>query len=73
MGDYSDEVGDYYGELKDGFPHGKGIKIYYDEGDSYDGFWEKGRKHGYGIEDFNEFKLKIKYFHGIPVKILSCY
>lgn len=70
MGDYSDDVGCYSGELKDGYPHGKGIKIY-KKGEIYDGYWVKGRKHGSGIEDLGDSRVKIKYSHGIPVKILE--
>lgn len=70
MGDYSDEIGDYFGELKDGFPHGKGIKMY-KNGTAYEGNWDKGRKHGLGILDTCYCKVQIKFSYGIPRKILN--
>lgn len=70
MADYVDDSGSYSGELKDGFPHGKGIKIY-KSGEIYDGNWKKGCKHGVGVLEIDELRMRLKYSHGVPVKILD--
>ncbi len=40
--------GSYYGQLKHGKPHGKGV-LYLPDGHKYEGEWIDGKKHGSGI------------------------
>ena len=43
----------YYGEVLNGKPHGHG-EIIYSNGDRYIGYFEDGKKHGYGVFTLNK-------------------
>ena len=46
---YIFEDGEYYGQIKDGLPHGKG-EYKYKNGDEYKGFFKKGLYDGHGVK-----------------------
>ena len=61
-GDYDDEVGHYYGGLRDGIPHGSGTK-YYKGNENIQGTWENGRIVGEAIltpDDEHVFHIRFK-------------
>ena len=38
----------YTGQMKDNLQHGKG-KVLFSDGSSYEGDWQYGKQHGYGV------------------------
>lgn len=68
MHSYYDMPERYYGETIEGYPHGKGTKIY-PQFFEYEGQWEYGRKHGRGILRSPVMELDLEYSCGIPVKV----
>ena len=46
---YIFEDGEYYGQIKDGLPHGKG-EYKYKNGDEYKGYFKKGLYDGHGVK-----------------------
>ncbi|PKM77409.1 MAG: hypothetical protein CVU90_07260 [Firmicutes bacterium HGW-Firmicutes-15] len=48
---------DYYGEIKDGKPHGLG-KAYFRNGSMYDGEWKDGKQHGKAKEFYTDGTLQ---------------
>lgn len=68
---YKDSTGFYFGQTLDGYPHGKGKKVYNMIGVSFEGEWIKGRKHGRGILVSKNFTLDLEFKDNLPVKVMN--
>lgn len=69
MYNYQDYSGIYFGEILDGYPHGKGQKTYNFVGLSYEGEWKLGRKHGRGIITTIDYAIDLEFKDGVPTKV----
>ncbi|OMJ87789.1 hypothetical protein SteCoe_10436 [Stentor coeruleus] len=70
MGDFEDKTGVYSGELKNGIPHGYGIK-FYKSGLSYEGNWNNGAKHGRGEIKINGCSFDGEFIEGYMIDLYS--
>jgi hypothetical protein len=59
--DFYEDVFDYFGEVLNDKPHGKGIAKYRD-GDQYEGSYLAGNKNGYGIYTYRDGTIYKGYF-----------
>ena len=53
VGEVTQADGVYTGQVKDGVPHGYGVKKFVD-GSSYAGEWHEGKRHGHGVHVWTE-------------------
>ncbi|OMJ79020.1 hypothetical protein SteCoe_21051 [Stentor coeruleus] len=57
--------GEYYGEFSNSIMHGKG-RFIFNNGEYYEGLWNKGKMHGYGIYKYqNDCIFKGNFINGI--------
>lgn len=65
MMEFSNEIGDYYGYIKDGKPSRRGI-LKYKDGSVYDGEWKNGKYDGEGVFSCLEYTYKGNFLNNYP-------